>query len=315
MARNYLQGCFEAFKEVTEKVFGTASDLAAIETSVAPLRDGVALNYEDLKKFESPSHWEFKTWWVFPPEQHVTPELRRRKFNFRDLPQEERNVVASLLDVFKSIELVSIILRFIRPELYGIISPPVERILDVRRESDAVQTYLNYLDNLRKVAKHYHFRRVADADMALWVLHERCFGGAPNEATRKAYDEDRFIRSLRAENLMKRFLDDCTYAQLAHSLFRTDPVLAGQLGGIEFEQMVRRYVPAGTNWDDVDFKDVINELYRRGTIDTATQVKWHRARITRNQAIHMNPLPDSSEVKKLLDLLDLSGREPAHQKH
>jgi hypothetical protein len=225
MARNYLHDCFGAFKEVTLKVFGTASDLAAIEASVEPLRHRTALTYEDLKNFESSRHWEFKTWWVFPPEHHVSPELKGRRFNFRALPDEEKSVIASLLEVFKSIELVSIILRFVRPEFYGIISPPVERILDVRRESDAVQTYLNYLNDLRKVAKHYHFDRVADADVALWVLHERCFGGAPNETTRKAYENDRFIRRVRAENLMKRFLEDSTYAQLAHSLLRTDPVV------------------------------------------------------------------------------------------
>jgi hypothetical protein len=314
VARNYLHDCFDAYSDVTRKIFGTASDLAAIEVSVARLRDGSALTYEDLKNFESPSHWEFKAWWVFPPEQHLSPELRRRAFNFRDLPQDERGVIASLLEVFKSIELVSIILRFIRPEHYGIISPPVERILDVRRESDAVQTYLNYLNDLRKVARHYHFQRVADADAALWVLHERCFGGAPDEATRKAYDADRFIRRLRAENLMQRFLDDSTYVQLAHWLLGTHAVLAGQLGGMEFEQMVRRHVPPGADRDDADLKDIIDELRRKGIIDTATQVKWHRARITRNQAIHMNPPPDRADVQALIDLLDLSPRVPGHGK-
>ena len=314
MARNYLHGCFDAFREVTRKIFGTASDMAAIEASVARLRDGSALTYEDLKNFESPSHWEFKTWWVFPPEQHVSPELRRRVFNFRDLPHDEGGVIASLLEVFKSIELVSIILRFIRPEHYGIISPPVERILDVRRESDAVQTYLNYLNDLRKVARHYHFQRVADADAALWVLHERCFGGAPDEPTRRAYDADRFIRSLRAENLMKRFLEDSTYAQLAHSLLGTNHVLAGQLGGIDFEQMVRSRMPSDGNWDEVDLRELIYELERKGIIDTVTRVKWQRARKTRNQAIHMNPPPERAEVKALIDLLDLSPREPGHAK-
>jgi hypothetical protein len=35
---------------------------------------------------------------VFPPEHHVTPELERRKFNFHGLPEEERSVIASLLE-------------------------------------------------------------------------------------------------------------------------------------------------------------------------------------------------------------------------
>jgi hypothetical protein len=312
--RNYLHDCFQAFKEVTQKIYGTASDLSAIEASVAPLRNRRALTYNDLKDFESPRNWEFKTWWVFPPEHHVTPELRRREFNFRDLPEEEKGVIASLLEVFKSIELVSIILRFVRPEHYGIISPPVERILDVRRESDAVETYLNYINDLRKVAKHYRFERVADADVALWVLHERCFGSALDDATRKQYERDSFVRRLRAQNLMKRFLDDSTYPQLAHSLLRTHHVLAGQLGGIAFEQMVRRCVPPSKNWDEIDLKVIINELRREEIIDTVTQLRWHRARITRNQAIHMNPPPEPSEVEQLIGLLDLSARDQAPTK-
>ena len=314
MNRNYLQDCFEAFEEVSKEKYGTAQDLAAIELAVAPLRNRRALTYKDLKEFESPRNWEFKTWWVFPPEQHLTPELQSREFKFQSLPDDEESVIASLLQVFKSIELVSIILRFVRPEHYGIISPPVERILDVRRESDAVKTYLNYINDLRKIAKRYRFERVANADIALWVLHERCLGSAPDAATLKEYEGDRFIRRLRAENLMKRFLNDSTYAQLAHSLLRTDHVLAGQLGGIEFEQMVRRRVPPGRNRDDIDLRVIINELRRDEIIDTFTQVRWHRARITRNQAIHMNPPPDPSEVEQLIGLLDLAARDPAPTK-
>jgi hypothetical protein len=109
-------------------------------------------------------------------------------------------------------------------------------------------------------------------------------------------------------------LNDSTYAQLAHSLLRTDHVLAGQLGGIEFEQMVRGRVPPGRNWDDIDLKVIINELRREEIIDTFTQVRWHRARITRNQAIHMNPPPDPSEVEQLIGLLDLAVRDQAPAK-
>jgi len=82
MTRNYLHDCFEAFKEVTKEKYGTAQDLAAIELAVAPLRNRRPLTYADLRDFESPGNWEFKTWWVFPPEHHVTPELKRREFNF-----------------------------------------------------------------------------------------------------------------------------------------------------------------------------------------------------------------------------------------
>jgi hypothetical protein len=248
MDRNYLQVCFEAFEEVTEKKYGTRFDLRAVENSVAALRNKRPLTYEDLRDFESPDKWSFQKFWVFPPEHHVTRELKRQKFNFWRLPNHEKELIASLLDVFKSIELVSVILRFIRPEHYGIISPPVERILDVRRVGDAVETYLNYLSDLRAVARHYHFDRLADADMALWVLHERCFGSVLDGGTQKAYANDLFILALRAKNLIAHFLPDSShYPQVAHALLETNRELAAQIAGIAFERMVRQRVPRGND--------------------------------------------------------------------
>jgi hypothetical protein len=94
---NYLQTCFEAFRDVTEKKYGTPFDLAAIEASVAPLRNQRPLTYEDLRDFESPGNWWLQKYWIFPPEHHVTPELRSRKFNFWRLPKEEGSLIASLL--------------------------------------------------------------------------------------------------------------------------------------------------------------------------------------------------------------------------
>jgi len=301
---NYLHECFNAFQEVTREKYGIPYDYADIESRVAHLRNRSPLTYEELQYFESPRNWEFGRWWDFPPENHLTPELKRRQFNFWRLPNQEQRVIKSLLEVFKFIELVSIILRFVRPEHYGIISPPVERILDVRRGGDAVQTYLNYILDLRKIKEHYRFERVADADMALWVLHERCFGSKQDQAMREEYAIDPFIRELRAKNLMERFLGESTYAQLAHSLLRTNHIVAGQFAGIEFERKVRDQMPRNKNWDDKDLKSVIDELEDMKIIDGLTHGIWQRARRTRNKAIHMNPPPSPREVEDLIKLLD-----------
>ncbi len=105
---------------------------------------------------------------------------------------------------------------------------------------------------------------------------------------------------------MERFLADSTYAQLAHSLLRTNHVHAGQFGGIAFEQMVRERVPKGTNYDDKDLKAIIDELHNQGIIDALTHGTWQLARRTRNKAIHMNPSPSLPEVKQLIEVLDVS---------
>ena len=309
---NYLHTCLGSFRAVTEKKYGTPFDLAAVEATVAPLRNQKLLTYEDLRGFESPTHWWFQKYWVFPPEHRVASELKRRTFNFWRLPNGEVSLLASLLEVFKSIELVSIILRFVRPEHYGIISPPVERVLDVRRGSDAVETYLNYIADLRSVTQEYRFQRAADADMALWVLHERCFGDLRDDAIQRAYANDSFILQLRAKNLVGHFLTDSSYAQLAHSLLPTNIGLAAQIAGIAFERMVRQREPrsARASWEDQDLKTLIDALHEQGLIDTLTRGRWHAARRTRNKAIHGTMLPTPAEVKRLLDILSTSGGAP-----
>ena len=181
-------------------------------------RAQLALPDRDLAYFVAREHWWFEKFWVFPPEETVTPALARVKFDFWNLPRNQERELGKLLDVFKSIELVSIILRFVKPAAYGIISPPVERVLDVRRGSDALETYRNYLDDLREIQRHYRFARAADADMALWVLHERCFGTLRDAETAAAYAGDRFMLRLRAKNLVGHLLAGRSYAAFADAL-------------------------------------------------------------------------------------------------
>lgn len=311
---HYLHRCFAAFREVTEKKYGTPFDLAAIEETVVVLRSRKLLRYDDLQGFESPAHWWFQKYWVFPPERHVILELERRTFNFWLLPKGEAQLVASLIEVFKSIELVSIILRFVRPEHYGILSPPVERVLAVRRGSNAVETYLNYLRDLRLVTRAYGFQRAADADMALWVLHERCFGDLRDDGIARAYADDRFMLRLRAKNLIAHFLTESSYAQLAYSLLPTNPDLAAQVAGIAFERMVRQHAAglAAASSYEQDLKGIIDVLHDQGLINGLTRGLWQAARRTRNKAIHGTVMATAAEISRLLATLDLSPAE--HQR-
>src|SRR5712692_11238783 len=123
LERIYLQTCFEAFGEVSAKMYGTPFDLSAIEHDVQHLRRDTPLSYKDLRYFESPERWWFKRFWVFPPREDLDEAAAGRTFNFWQLgDKNERAIIQALLEVFRSIELSSIILRFIRPDRYGIIS-------------------------------------------------------------------------------------------------------------------------------------------------------------------------------------------------
>jgi hypothetical protein len=279
-------------------------DLAAIEKSVKHLRRKAPLLYSDLARFESPNHWWFEKFWVFPPEDQISPALKRREFDFWALPKRESEVIKSLYEVFRSIELVSIILRFIKPEHYGIITPPVERVLEVRRGSDAKETYINYLTDLRRIKAHYGFVRVADADMALWVVHEKCHGEPKDSEVMQAYHADTFLLQLRAKNLMDHFFDQYSYADLAKALATFKPRLAAQIGGIAFEQMVReRAAVFGDSYLAKDLETLIDDLRADRAIDDLTKGQWHKARLVRNKAIHENGVPSHNELQSLLKLL------------
>jgi len=302
----YLNKCFIDFRQTIEKKYGRPFDLPAIEKSVGHLRREIPLSYSDLAQFESPQHWWFEKFWVFPPEHQLSPGLKRRKFNFWGLPKHEGDVIGSLYEVFRSIELVSIILRFIRPENYGIISPPVERVLDVKRGSDAVETYLNYLEDLRKIKRYYNFARVSDADMALWVVHEKCYGEPKDSEVQEHYRSDPFLLRLRTKNLLGHFFEQYSYTELAGALASLKPQLAAQIGGLAFERMVRERVCGANdeNLADKDLKMLIDDLHDRGVIDSLTRGQWHKARKVRNKAIHSLALPTNNEIASLLKLLE-----------
>jgi hypothetical protein len=149
----------------------------AIEVVGKSLREINPITYENLAGlFEAADqHWGwFSQYWYVPSQAGPL----RFSFEFGDLDdRNERQAIRELLEEIKHIELVSIILRFIRSDQYGILSPPVERVLNVGWGSDAVETYVNYLRDLRAIRREVGFPKVADADMALWVLHAKCFGG------------------------------------------------------------------------------------------------------------------------------------------
>jgi hypothetical protein len=205
---DYLRECLQEFPNICRLKYGVVFELASVEEKVKHLRRRAPLPYADLDHFKSSEHWWFQRFWVFPPKEAIEPVLNKEIFDFWNLPDSgEDETVRKLLYIFKSIELASIILRFIRPEHYSIFSSPIQHMLDIRHGRDLVETYLIYLGNLRKIREHYGLDRIADVDMALWVLHEKCFGQHRDPEIEKAYNQDDFMLQLRASNLVAPLAD------------------------------------------------------------------------------------------------------------
>ena len=297
---HYLKSCLEGFPETCKKKYGVAFDLASIERKVAHLRRHSPLTYKDLKYFESPEHWWFKRFWVFPPEEHLGPALKGVTFDFWNLPgKKEENLIGELLHAFKAIELVSIILRFIRPEKYAIFSTPTEMLLEIRRGRSPVETYVNYLTDLRLIQKRYGFERVADVDMALWVLHEKCYGTHKDPEVESAFSGDTFLLRLIAKNLASR-LKDRSDAQLANALREAKPDLAALIACYALEISIRKLAGAYGTPSNGTLKDVIAQMPNYGGVDDLRKGKWISLKKIRDSLFHGRQKPTDMQTDRLI---------------
>lgn len=248
MTEKYMHDCLAQFDEVSAQQFG-GIHLRAIEHRAEPLahkKVSVARLLAHFKEYADNENW-FRAYWLFPSLDDLTAEEKITSFNLHQLSksnegtQKESDTIKRLLNAFRQIELVSIMLRFIRPDSFGMLTPPVASILDLHSGRDAVQTYLNYLDNLRAIRGHYKFDRAADADMALWVLEYRCnASGAHNSAIKQAFESDEFMLQLRAENLLKP-LRHLSSARLASALLGVNNRLAALVGCYALEKNVKQW--------------------------------------------------------------------------
>ncbi len=301
---DYLHSCLRDYPAICLQKYGITFDFGAIESKVRRLRRKTELTYKDLSYFESPEHWWFKRFWVFPPESSLTPALKGVTFDFWNLTDgNESTLIRQLLYAFKSIELVSIILRFIRPENYAIFSSPVQRLLDIRRGGDPVETYLNYVRDLRGIRTHYGFRRLADVDMALWVLHEKCFGILRDSEIEKAFHEDTFLLRLRAKNLVAP-LAELTDAQLANALVEVKPDLASLVACHALETLIRQFAARNgmpSTGPGLPLEEVIESLPNFGPVTPVRKGKWQMLRAARNELVHSGTLPGLRERAILIE--------------
>jgi hypothetical protein len=300
----YLHECLREFPSICKLKYGVEFDLGSVEEKVQHLRRRTPLTYSDLKYFESPEHWWFQRFWVFPPRERIEPALEKESFDFWNLPESnETGTIRKLLHIFKSIELVSIILRFIRPEHYGIYSAPIQHMLDIRHGRDLVETYSAHLDTFRKIEKHHGFDRVADVDMALWVLHEKCYGRHQDPAIACAWREDDFMLQLRVNNLVAP-LADISEARLAKALVTVKPELAALIACHYFEILIRR-LAGQFHLPDIDSRssldDVIDSLPNYGPVDPMRRALWKTLKSIRNDLIHSGQLPGPRGSQLLIE--------------
>lgn len=302
MAPHPLEACLHDFKKTGFSRHGKNPDLPAIELAGEELREKYPITFEDVRKLLNiaKEHWWFAEYWDLPHNEEGSLAL---PFRFCDLEEEnEKQAIQELLNDLKHIELASIVLRFVRPDQYGILSPPVQRILNVGWGSDAAETYVNYLYNLREIRKKIGFSRAADVDMALWVLHAKVFGGEPGgREFREYYDNDEDILKIRAENILGPF-QKIPLLPLAKAMERKQSNLAAVAACYLFEIAVREKAKkvGGVYEGGVRLSDVLKDLRGRLGIEGSVLRHWKDLKQIRDNLFHRNIKPARSQIQELL---------------
>lgn len=174
------------YKNIAIQKYGNFVNYEKIEKDLMELKEGVALTYNHLMIISDVKNWpSFKKWYIWPETGRLINGLKgikKRLFvplndydNQNNIKQKEidTELFSELFNVFKSIGLVSIILRFIDPVHYGMYSPPVAHFLNSPRGSSYLEEYLKYLETLRETQKTISFNKVAHVDMVIWTVSKK----------------------------------------------------------------------------------------------------------------------------------------------
>ena len=301
--RDYLHDCLDLFQAVTKHRYGKTQRLDEVERRVAGMLKDERGLWEIIRYIYDNGEFDAEIFGFLPDE--IEAELKKTTWHLQWQTLPEKQLVEQLHGVFRQIEPVSMVLRFIDPNRYGIFSSPVATILGVRHRRRATGMYQEaYLKGLRKVRDERGFDRTADVEMALWALRVGVLDGhLPDEQRRglkESYERDVPLRQIATRNLTSQLLSENTKLSVAEYLLgkKEEIALAGQIAGIEFEQVVgKRVRPAGSARQDETLYDLINRFE-----PSDIRSDLHQARETRNDAIHQPDKVTKERVEFLIEM-------------
>jgi hypothetical protein len=242
----------DMFPRISEIALGKPN-LEGIEEEFRPLSRGeeeFSLKHIEILKDAEHRYWRFLDWWRMPEIKQSEIDDLKRLFLIPRPPFEE--MTKSLLAILKYIEITSCVLRFTDPVSYGILSPPVENLLNVRGNDDC-EKYLRYLEALGKLRIEYGFTRNADVDMALWTLAhilnsaELQYSDTEcKDIVKSYYGKPNLIKRISAKNSLDQFLDEKDYLNIADMFVETDHAIAAFIVGREIERMLKHLCKKNT---------------------------------------------------------------------
>ena len=230
----------------------------------------------------------------------------------RHRPLEDERLIKVLYGAFRQIEPVSVVMRFVCPKRFGIMSSPVATLVGVRPSRRATATYEAYVKSLREIGDSHGLERAADVEMALWALQVGALDGrlpaAQSERLRNDYRNDRQLRRLATRNLTKQLFAETGELDVADALLDSDLPLAGKIAGIEFEQLVAKQVLGGGNGVERPVSiaccrgdERLGDLIKRFRPSTMHS-RLDDAREIRNRAVHCPHCVAKEDVRTLIEV-------------
>ena len=331
-------------------LYGQPQELREIEKLASGIRSSRTLTYENIRQITDVKLWGAEQFWQWPTREEF--EARLRQYPIDDLwhvKKKERAIVHQLLNIFRHIEPVSVLMRFLYPDHFGILSPPVEKLLEVSPSSSPLEKYLGYVKDLREIkdycrAKDYcDFSSVAQVDMAIWTLQEvmdasRSGSDWVDEVVPEhkewlaKYESDVMLREIRVRNLTKSLFGNMELVDVAEALIaqnlkeapsRKQLRLASQLAGIQFERAVMELaLKEMTCHTGTPYSDELTRVYNQrkdklwGTVnalDLPEDVRrdWRCAVTLRNKAVHDTRPLQLVQARRLLRSMREAARRAA----
>jgi len=235
-----LKQLLEYFSDIGEKRWGQTLQLEVLEKIFKPIKKGdEEFSLKHLRAINNDC--AFSNWWKMPEIEEE--DIAHLEGIFTKLEPYDKKVISKLFDLLRNIEIVSCILRFIDPQNYGIMSPPVENILMVGGKHE-IEKYINYLHNLEELKEEYKFERIADVDMALWALANIIYY---SELRHHPIYSDIYNAYVQTANLIKKIMAKNSLEQIkeeqplykAELFLDSDPITSGLIAGRELDLFVK----------------------------------------------------------------------------
>jgi len=308
MAGFDLRTYLERFPDVCRTKFGRAYNFRALEKDFEQLRAGRRwLVARDILKLFEPTRTPFAQYWPAPRERDLDAILKRDHFYMAPAPSD-RDLIERLLAVVHNIGIVSLVLRFVHPERFGVFSTPVVNLLQIHRPT-TVELFMAFCDELREWQKHFHLESVADTSTALWTFHEmtKSSNSVPeSDAGHAAFDADVWVQRRRVGQALRPFFKKYGPLELGRILVEENPKLAGKVAGEEYERRLRDIARRlGLRLGVKGSTEILfDRLEQNGYITLEQKTLLRRIWTTRNKSVHPVATLTQEEVENMIDTIE-----------